>query len=184
MVPAAGHPPKTVRDLLALGEGVRAELIGGEIRMTPSPEWVHQHAIGVLHRRLGAWAEAHGRGFVFLSPLDVYLPSGDVVEPDLLFLARGGSAVLQRWVRGVPDLVVEVLSPTSIDFDRRVKRDLYARNAVPEYWIVDPEARTIDVLRLDGAAYSPIRWAEGEVLVSPGLPEFQLHIAELFTLPR
>jgi len=131
----------------------------------------------------GAWAEAHGRGFVFPSPLDVYLPSGDVVEPDLLFLARGGSAVLQRWVRGVPDLVVEVLSPSSVDFDRRVKRDLYERNGVPEYWIVDPEARTIEVLRMDGAAYgNEARWAEGEVLVSPGLPGFQLQVAELFTL--
>ncbi len=181
MVPASIHPPKTVRDLLALGEGVRAELIGGEIRMTPSPEWSHQHAVSVLDRRLGAWAEAADLGIVFVAPLDVYLPSGDVVEPDVLFVARGSNAVLDRWVRGVPDLLVEVLSPSNADFDRGVKRELYARNGVPEYWIVDPEARTIEVLRLDGAAYRlHARCAGEDILTSPGLAGLRLRVRDVF----
>ncbi len=181
MVPASTHPPKTVRDLLALGEGVRAELIGGAIRMTPSPEWSHQHAVGVLLRRLGAWSDEGHQGQVFVAPLDVYLPSGDVVEPDVLFVARESSVVLDRWVRGVPELLVEVLSPSNAEFDRGVKRELYARNAVPEYWIVDPEARTIEVLRLEGAAYRLHALCAGEdVLTSPGLAGLRLRVRDVF----
>jgi Uma2 family endonuclease len=181
MVPASTHPPKTVRDLLALGEGVRAELIGGEIRMTPSPQWEHQHALGVLFRRLGAWSDEGSQGQVFVAPLDVYLPSGDVVEPDVLFVARGSNAVLDRWVRGVPDLLVEVLSPSNAEFDRDVKRELYARNGVPEYWIVDPQARTIEVLRLEGAAYRlHVCCVGADVLTSPGLAGFRLCVRDVF----
>jgi Uma2 family endonuclease len=113
--------------------------------------------------------------------MDVYLPSGDVVQPDVGLVTRPRSGIVQDWIRGAPDLVVEVISPTHVERDRLVKRDLYARNGVPEYWLVDPGAGTIEVFRLRDDAYRPAGYFQrGSVLASESLPEFRLPIDEVF----
>jgi Uma2 family endonuclease len=120
-------------------------------------------------------------GSVFTAPLDVHLPSGDIVEPDVLFISNSNAGIIQDWVRGAPDLVVEVLSPEGRERDRIIKRDLYARNRIKEYWIVDPEERSFEVFTLHGAEYEPEGFFEGaDVLVSPLFPNFKLRIAGFF----
>ena len=145
------RPRKTVEDYLKLPEGVRAELIEGELFMSPSPKDRHQRVLFNLALELRLFVKANRLGEVWIAPFDVHLPTGDVVQPDIIFVAEGNSRIVQGWIRGVPDLLVEVVSPESQERDRVVKRDRYARNGVKEYWIVDEKG--VEVLALSGDQY-------------------------------
>lgn len=181
MTHAMRRPRKTVEDYLALPEDVRAELIGGELYVTPSPNVEHQRTCQQVCVLLRSHLEATGFGEVFQAPLDVHLPGGDVVQPDLLVVARERVGIAQDWIRGAPDLVVEILSPTHRERDLVVKRDLYARAGVREYWVVDPEARGIEVLALEDDAYRPRGWFTGDrPLVSPLLGRLDESADRLF----
>ena len=181
MSPATSRPRKTVEDYLALDDDVRAELIDGELYVTPSPETDHQRVVLRLARCLADHVETHDLGEVFAAPLDVHLPTGDVVQPDVFFVAAARSDICRRWVHGAPDLVIEVLSPTHAERDRAVKRALYARSGVPEYWIVDPEERSIEVLRLGDPDYEPAGWfRRGETLVTSCFPGLALALDDLW----
>jgi Uma2 family endonuclease len=149
------RPPRTIDDYLSLPQDVRAELIEGELYMTPSPRPRHQEITGNISDALRAFVKKHGAGKVFFAPLDVFLPSGSVVQPDLIFIARENFSIIQERIEGVPDLCVEVVSPRGAERDRIVKRRLYAENGVPEYWIVDDESKSVEVLTLDGREYAP-----------------------------
>lgn len=150
--------------------------------MSPSPGDAHQRAVANLHLLLGAFVKAHKLGRVYTAPFDVYLPSGDIVEPDLLFISQANLGIIQRWVRGAPDLVIEVLSfPDGVERDRIVKRDLYAKNGIREYWIVDPDAGAIEVLTLRGEKFEPAGYFEvGDTLDSSLFAEFRLKIVDVF----
>ncbi len=175
------RPRKSVDDFLSLPEGTLAELIDGEILRTPAPRERHQSALGRLHLALGNFLQQQPLGRLYIAPFDVHLPSGDVVEPDLIFVAQANLGIIQDWVRGVPDLLVEVVSPSHPERDRLVKRALYARNGVREFWIVDPEEKSVEVLSLEGRAYRPVAFYRGsETLASPLLPGFTLPLAPLF----
>lgn len=172
-------PRKTIDDYLALGEGVRAELVGGEILVPPGPTHDHQHAVGALLVALTTWSRARQAGDVTCAPMDVHLPSGDVVEPDVVFVSTSRLAIVGRWIHGVPDLLVEVLSPSNEQHDRVVKRGVYATNGVPEYWIVDLVARTVEVLVLEAGVYRATRFGEAEAVVSARFPGFALPVEDL-----
>ena len=181
MSPATQRPRKTIEDYLALPDDVRAELIDGELYMPPAPRRPHQRAAVRLVRLLEAHVEERSGGLVFVAPFDVHLPSGDVVQPDVLFVAAGRAEIVPDWVRGVPDLVIEVLSPTHGLRDRIVKKDLYARNGVPEYWIVDPEERTIEVFLHEEGTYRPAGYFTAEsTLATPTFPDLRLRLADVF----
>lgn len=173
MIRHLAKPRKTIEDYMHLPDEARAELIDGELLMSPSPKFRHQQIV----TRMGAILQQHvlnnNLGELVVAPMDVYLPSGDVVQPDLVFVSKGNSGIIQDWIRGAPDVVIEVLSPGAAERDRFIKRDLYARNGIPEYWIVDGESRTIEVFRLKGKAYVPSGYLEPEDTVSsvqlPGL---------------
>lgn len=182
MTALKNRPRKTVDDFLSLPEGTLAELIDGEILMTPAPRERHQSALGRLYVALANFLQRQPLGRAYLAPFDVHLPSGDVVEPDLIFVTQANLGIIRDWVRGVPDLLVEVVSPTHPERDRLVKRALYARNGVREYWIVDPEEKTIEVLSLGEARYAPAGFFRGpETLASPLLPGFSLPLEPLFS---
>jgi len=164
-----------------LPEGSRAELIDGELFMCPSPREPHQWVVANLHLLLGGFVKSRKLGRVYTAPFDVHLPSGDIVEPDILFVAKNNMGIIQDWIRGAPDLVVEVMSPAGLERDRVVKRDLYANNGVREYWIVDVANKSVEVFTLQGTQYEPNGYFEnGNTLVSPILPEFKLALADLF----
>ena len=182
MAHATSRPPKTIEDYLALPDDVRAELIGGEMYVTPAPTPNHQTVVGAIYALLRAWTRRHDAGRAYVSPVDVHLPTGDVVQSDVVFVARGNLGIVGPLrITGVPDLHVEVVSPSRPDWDRRVKRARYARAGVVEYWIVELEASTIEVLRLDGKAYRAAgRFQRGQVLTSGSLPGLHLPVDDVF----
>jgi Uma2 family endonuclease len=172
---------QTVEDFMKLPEGTLAELIDGEIFVSPSPKVRHQMAVGRLNRLLGAFAESRGLGHVFVAPLDVHLPSGDIVEPDIIFVAAANAGIIQDWIRGVPDLLIEVLSEHNPRHDRVLKRSLYARNGVAEYWIVDVADQVVEVLALAGDAFELHgRFGPGDTVSSRVLADLALPAAKVF----
>lgn len=178
---ATSRPLKTVDDYLALGDEVRAELIEGELYMTPSPTSDHQAIAGNLYVLLRAAVRAGAGGIAFQAPLDVRLPTGDIVQPDVMWIADANRSIVQERIHGVPDLVVEVVSPSHAERDRIVKRQLYARSGVPEYWIVDGATRTIERLILASAAYTPAGYyAAPDALVCDRLAAVPIPLLEVF----
>jgi Uma2 family endonuclease len=127
-------------------DGMRHELIDGEHYVTPAPFLRHQEIVGRLFLAIGNYLMTHPVGRVFVAPLDVILSTFDVVEPDLLYVSNERAPdLLKDWVRGAPDLVIEVGSESTRKRDETIKRALYERAGVIEYWIVDP---AIDVVRI------------------------------------
>ena len=178
---AKHRPRKTLEDYLALPDDVRAELIDGELYVTPSPVRGHQSTVGRLYSLILAHVDARAAGYVGLSPLDVHLPSGDVVQPDLFFVAAAREDICREWVYGAPDLAIEVLSSARPERDRFVKRLLYERNGVREYWLVDPDERSVEVLRLEDTVYAPAGYFSGEqILISHVLESLALPLPRIF----
>jgi Uma2 family endonuclease len=170
-------------------DGKRHELIDGEHFVTPSPNLRHQWILQNLNRALDSFVRERGLGRVFFAPLDVLFTFHDVVEPDLMFISTARREVLTAAnVQGAPDLVVEVVSPSSRRHDEVRKRDLYERGGVAEYWVVDPEAETVKVFRRGGDEPTSGRFArpvlltlrDGDTLTSPLLPGFELPLAAVF----
>jgi Uma2 family endonuclease len=178
------RPPLTVRHYELMPEdGNRHEIIGGDHFMTPAPSLWHQDISRILMLLLAPWARKHHRGRVYDAPVDVQLGDNDIVQPDVVFVSTERKAILtpQRIV-GAPDLVVEILSPSTADRDREVKRDTYDRFGVIEYWIVDPDACAITVLARDAAArlVEVAVFAGEDVLTSTLLEGFSAPLAEVF----
>ena len=173
----------TCQDYLNLPDDAeRCELIAGEYCPMPSPTGPHQIAAGAAFAALLAFATERRLGMAFVSPFDVVLPPDDVLQPDVIFLSNER---MPRYtganIRGAPDLVVEVLSPSTADRDRAAKRDRYAQAGVQEYWLADPDAKTIEVLTAqDNAFRTAAIYAPGDALASPLLPGFALDVDAVF----
>ncbi len=165
-------------------DGRRYEIIEGELFMSPAPTPRHQLAILELAGSLHAFARDHALGVVLMAPIDVVLSSHDIVQPDVLFVTEARrSIVSSQNIQGAPDLVVEVLSPTSRRTDERTKRLLYAQFGIPEYWLLDPDLELAKVFRLEGRAYPEPRVLEAErseELTTELLPGFRLAVARVF----
>lgn len=161
-------------------DGMRRELLDGELIVSPSPKVRHQRLLRRLAMSFMNHIENNPGGEMFFAPLDVVLSDINVVEPDLFFIADSQSDVIgEKNVQGPPMLVVEVVSDTRLDRVR--KRDIYARFGVPEYWIVDPDADRVEVYLLEGSSYAkPIIVEPGEVLTFGGLPGLVIDVAALF----
>lgn len=150
------------------------EIIDGITTMSPSPFFPHQRIISKLFYRFSNYLEDNNLGIILSSPMDVVLEAGaQVVQPDLLVVLNKNAHILQNYVMGPPDLVVEVVSPSSLHRDGVEKRNLYQRFQIPEYWLVIPEVQTIEVLTLQGGQYvcSSMAAMQGSVhsAVLPGL---------------
>ena len=171
----------TTADFMNLPAGTLAELIDGEIiQMSPSPQARHQEITGNAYSLLKEFVKARNLGKVLIAPLDVHLPSGDVVEPDVLFVPTRSLHIIKDWVRGVPELLVEVLSPHNVPHDRKTKRRIYAKNRVQEYWIVDAAAKTVEVLTLAGDRYDVHAVCRpGESIRSPLFPDLALPVGDV-----
>ena len=175
----------TYDDLLVMpDDGLRHEIIDGVLYVSPSPSLPHQFTLGKLYQAIANYLDANPVGEAYLAPFDVVFTRHDVVEPDLLFVVADRLSVLtERNVSGSPDLVVEVLSPGTRRVDLTLKRDLFERQAVREYWIVDPVAGTVDVWRRIGTrlvACERLTRERAHVLTSPLLPRFEIPLARLF----
>ncbi|MBF0492200.1 MAG: Uma2 family endonuclease [Deltaproteobacteria bacterium] len=169
-------------DYLLMPEDKRYELIDGDLLMTPSPSWKHQTAISRLFEKINKFVRSKKMGEVRFAPLDVFLSPEDVVQPDLLFLSKDRlKQVTERNIQGAPDLVVEVLSPGTEQRDRLVKRKLYSRFGVKEYWIVDPERKNIEVITWEGSDFKTFQvFPENALFKSPLMEGLSFHIKEIF----
>jgi Uma2 family endonuclease len=166
-------------------DGKRHELIDGEHYVTPSPNPKHQIVVGNLHLLIGNWLRDHRIGRVMLSPLDVVFTKFDVVEPDLLYLSneRAAQVLTNKNVHGVPELVVEIGSPSTRKRDETVKRRLYERAGVSEYWFVDPELDVVRAYRAGARGFEKPDelWREaGDVLTTSLLPGLDLPLVRIF----
>ncbi|HEY2774480.1 MAG TPA: Uma2 family endonuclease [Candidatus Binatia bacterium] len=167
------------------GDIHRYELLAGHIVMTPPASGLH----GAIEAQLGAalfnHVEAHRLGRIFSSSTGYELPSGDIVEPDLSFvcsakLAAGPPLAAGKFARFVPDLVVEILSPTTARRDRTEKQRIYEKNGVAEYWIVSPGSRSVSMSHLvDGAFTKPVHLVSEEI-VSRAVPGLRLPVSKVF----
>ena len=163
----------------------RFEIIDGELFMTPSPTPRHQKICGNLFLSIGTFLRSNPLGEVFAAPCDVVFSRTplQVADPDLVFVSKAHAFIVtEKNIQGVPDLLVEVLSPSTAANDRLVKLSLYERSGVPEYWIVDPEAETIQVFRLSDGRYGiPLDIRKGETLDSPLLPGLSIPLSKVFS---
>jgi Uma2 family endonuclease len=166
-------------------DGKRHEIIDGEHYATPSPRIRHQVIVGNLYLLIASWLEANPIGRVFLSPLDVVMSNIDIVEPDLLYLsnARAAATLTELHVRGVPDLLVEIASPGTRKRDDGIKRHLYERAGVSEYWIVDPDVDRIRVHRREGSTFgraTELSREHDNVLSTQLLPGLEMPLSRIF----
>jgi len=165
-------------------DGRRHELIDGEHYVTPSPVTKHQKISGNLFGLLYSHIQKTKIGHLFAAPMDVVLSDLDVVQPDLLFISNARvSIITEKNIQGAPDLVVEIVSESSRKTDEIVKRKLYERFRIAEYWIVDPELESIKIYRCSDKGYSRIAELSVEAndtLNSPLFPDWQLPLSKLF----
>ncbi|OFW09534.1 MAG: hypothetical protein A3G20_02960 [Acidobacteria bacterium RIFCSPLOWO2_12_FULL_59_11] len=163
-------------------DGNQYEVFDGELVKTPSPSSRHQKIVQKLLYRLSAYLEAHALGEVFVAPLDTIFDQYTVLQPDILFVSRERVAeVVKERIEGSPDLVVEILSPSTFYKDLRRKMAVYSQFKVQEYWIVDPEKQTIELYQRSGEGLQLARqFASQETFQSPLLMGFQLSVGSIF----
>ena len=176
----------TYEDYLHFPEdGNRHELMGGDHFVTPAPNTRHQRIVRRLFRHLDRFVAEGDLGEVFVAPYDVVLSETDVVQPDLLFVARKHrDRIGEPHLEGAPDLAVEVVSEATRGRDEVTKRHLYERHGVTEYWVVDPVVETVKVFRT-GEEGRYVREAElaaerEGLLVSSLLPGLKISLIEIF----
>lgn len=170
-------------DYVALpDDGLRHEIIGGAHYVTPSPVVRHQRIALRLTLRIGAYLETHPVGELLPAPFDVVLSDSDIVVPDLLYVSKERAGVVtEKNLQGAPDLVIEILSPGTQSRDRRLKRDLYERAGVQDYWLVDPETDAVEVCRQRGRSFAaPEQYRGDAVVTTPLLPGLDVPLTTIF----
>ena len=174
----------TAQDYFDLPESdEQYELIDGELYIVAPPIPEHQDFLAEIFTVIRVFVRENRLGKVYFSPIGVVLSDDNVFEPDMIFISSERLHIINwgRAVEGAPDLVVEVLSPSTASRDRTIKRERYAQFGVREYWIADIVARTIEVNVLNGNEFTTVGvYGEGDELVSALLPGFRLDIGDTF----
>lgn len=172
----------TYLDYEKTSDDERYELINGELIAVSAPDRDHQGILLTLAVLAANFLERASLGRLYVAPRGVYLTGTDIVQPDLLFISSGRLDIdTVSYVRGAPDLVIEIRSPSTANRDWTVKRELYAMHGVREYWVVDPEARTVTVMVLEGGSLDVANvFGKGDTLVSSVLEGFSPAVREIF----
>jgi Uma2 family endonuclease len=173
----------TAEDYKNLPEtGPRYQLVQGDLIVAPAPNRYHQEISGNLEFIFRAYLKEHPIGKVYHAPFDVYLDEHNIFQPDILFVSKERSGILTRQgAEGAPDLIIEILSPSSARLDLDRKRKVYARHGVIELWIIVPETRQVQVYRLQEQPNRPSAiYERTDAFESPLLPALRLEAAEIF----
>lgn len=172
----------TYEDYAQLPEGAPYQLIHGELTMSPSPTPYHQILQSHLHFILTRLVQTQRLGQVLAAPMDVYLSEEDTVQPDLLFIAQDRLDIIgEQKIEGAPDLIVEILSPSTAYLDLTKKKRLYEAHGVKEYWTVDPEQKTVEIFEnTDDGFIQHTRVVESGTAASTLLDGFTVDLDDLF----
>ncbi len=174
----------TYEDYCYLPEDKRYELIGGELFLVPSPSVLHQMVSANLEFILRSFVKERYLGVVLDAPLDVIFTSTDVVQPDLIFISHARREIIKEAnIQGAPDLIVEILSPSTSRRDQTIKKQLYAQHGVCELWLVNPIIQSIEVFSLGPEGYKePVYYSRQskKILNSFILPELAVNLDEVF----
>lgn len=164
-------------------DGNRYEIIDGVLYKSTSPSYYHQWIIKLLARYIGTPAEEQGLAYVDTAPIGLFMPGCDPVQPDfVVVLAERASIIHDRRIWGVPDLIIEVLSPGNASYDIRVKLPAYAKAGVPEYGIINPAERKLSLFQLEapGRYHGERIFNEGDTVTFACLPTLPLVVGRLF----
>jgi Uma2 family endonuclease len=172
----------TYHDYLQLSDDRRYEILEGDLCVVPAPNIYHQRISRNLGFALLQHVRERGLGELFHAPCDVVLSDTNVVQPDILFVAAGRQGIIGKAaIQGPPDLAIEILSEGTAARDLDVKRKLYAKYGVREYWIVDPAAATVEALEWTPSGYRTLHVVpRAGALSSPVLPDLNLALQEIF----
>ncbi len=173
---------KTVLDYEKLPEGAPFQLINGELIMNPAPHFFHQQLVMRLANKLFTFVDVKELGEVVASPVDVYVSDTEVYQPDIVFISKERlNIVVDGRIKGAPDLVVEVLSPSTGFYDLSHKKNLYESSGVKEYWIVYPHEEIIEVLQNASGEFQQIARVKRQGNVaSKVLQGFSVSLADIF----
>lgn len=172
----------TYNDYAAMDDDKRFELIEGELYMVPAPGFYHQTISMNISHPLKRFVKKNNLGTVLYAPFDVVLSETDVVQPDIIFVSRERMGLMtEKNLRGAPDLAIEILSITTKERDKLVKKRLYMDYGVREFWIVDPDKKAVEIMVLKKTGYETdgIYFIDDE-LTSPLLKGFRLDLKEVF----
>jgi len=158
----------TYEEYYKLEDDQRYEIINGELLMAPAPTLWHQDWLSDLNDLVKSFVKKNKLGRLFFAPVDVVLDEENTVQPDLVFVASANAGILrERAIFGAPDLLVELVSPSSVRRDRHEKMTLYARFGVKEYWIGDPANQSLGIFTLKEGRYELLCLAEEKGAVHP-----------------
>ena len=173
----------TYEDYVTLpDDGRRYEILDGELAVSPSPSSAHQRVSENLGGLLYTWVKTHRLGRIWRAPLDLILADTVVVQPDIMYVSpERASIVTDRGIEGAPDLVVEILSRSTGRRDRGAKKRIYARHGVGRYWLVDPEACTLEIFALREGKHEQVAAHAGNMVVAVDVPPgLEFRLAELW----
>lgn len=161
------------------------QIIEGELVVSPSPKTIHQAVLMNLSLAISAFVRNKKCGEVFFAPFDVILDNHNIVQPDILYISNENKDVLtEDNVKGAPDLIVEVLSQSTRQFDLLGKKDVYQKFGIKEYWIIDPENKSVAVYFLEKGQYAIYNQEEKEGIISSKiLNGFKVSLKEIFNSP-
>ncbi|MEZ4957923.1 MAG: Uma2 family endonuclease [Saprospiraceae bacterium] len=171
----------TANDFLKLPEGAPFELLNGKLINMPSPFDQHQSIAANIHLILGHYIKKNKLGTLRFAPLDVHLDEDNIVQPDLLFIANDRKNIINKWVIGAPDVVIEIFSNSTKKKDKNAKFKLYQKHGVLEYWLVDPEIKSVEIYILKSKKFIlKDKYSEGEKLKSDIIKGFEMVTNEIF----
>jgi Uma2 family endonuclease len=156
-------PPRTMMEVFEnLPEGTLAQLINNQIYMSPAPKTIHQIVLAEIFSSLFNYVKEQNMGRTLVSPFDIFLNKKNVFQPDIFFLAsKNLTGLKENGFYGAPDLIIEILSPATWNFDKEDKKDVYERSGVKEYWVVDPVSKLAEGYYLENNQFVALPSAEG-----------------------
>jgi Uma2 family endonuclease len=159
------RPPQTLFEVFkSLPEGTPAQLIKNNIIMSPSPLVKHQKIVGKLYHQIEDLVENKDLGQTLIAPMDVYFDKENIFQPDILFISNENSRIIgEDGIYGPPDLIIEILSPSTARFDLKDKKEVYEQYGVKEYWIVDPDTKLAEGYFSEKDVFKELEKGEGVI---------------------
>ena len=155
-MPTTARKIRTYTDYAELPEKAPYQLIGGEFALNPAPTPFHQRISLKLIIELATFVEANELGQVFDAPIDVYFSETEVYQPDIIFIGKERLDIIgEQKIEAAPDMVVEILSPSTGYYDLRHKKQVYEKHGVKEYWLIDPPEQSLEIFENKNGVYQP-----------------------------